>query len=145
HHFIRRYGNDRQVPLIELLDPNFGLGREWRGAIADLDKMTGATNGDVQGERSGLLLDLAWRALRDRTPALELTPDLLARLETWRPSLETAPPSLDMSVLVAATCLEDIDAGKFQIVVGPDGGASAAGRFIGRFADALGRRGNDAA
>jgi len=142
-HFIRRYGNDRDVPLIELLDPNFGLGAQWRAAIADLNKTTAVTGVDVEDERSGILLDLASRALRDRTLALELTPDLLAALETWRPSPATAPASLDISVLVAASGPDDIDAGRFQIVVGPDAGACGAGRFIGRFAGLLGRRGND--
>jgi hypothetical protein len=128
-----------------LLDPNFGLGRQWSATIADLGKTTVADGGAGQGERSRLLLDLASRALRDRTPALELTPDLLTSLETWRPSPETAPPSLDISVLVAASRPEDIDAGKLQVVVGPGGGAWGAGQFIGRFAGSLGRQGSDAA
>jgi thiopeptide-type bacteriocin biosynthesis protein len=141
-HFIQRYGHDRQVPLTELLDPNFGLGAQWTAEITELNE---PRSGSGEDERSRILLDLACRALRDRTPVLELTPDQLAALETWRPTLETAPPSLDVSVLVAASCAEDIDAGKFQIVVGPGGGTSGAGRFAGRFAGLLGQQGNDAA
>ena len=144
-HFIQRYGPDRQVPLIELLDPNFGLGTHWQAELAELNGAAAGFDEDFQSERSKILLDLACRALRDRTQVLELTPDLLAALETWRPAPKNAPPSLDLSVLVAASCAADIDAGKFQIVIGPGGGASAAGRFVGRFADLLGERGNQAA
>ena len=143
--FVQRYGHDREVPLIELLDPNFGLGAQWQAEIAELNEPAVGIDEDSQSERSKVLLDLACRALRDRTPVLELTPDLLAALETWRPTPKAAPPSLDLSVLVAASCASDVDAGNFQIVVGPGGGACGAGRFVGRFAGLLGKSGNEAA
>ena len=37
-HFIQRYGYHRQVPVLELLDPNFGLGAQWKAALAELDE-----------------------------------------------------------------------------------------------------------
>ena len=143
-HFIQRYGYHRQVPVLELLDPNFGLGVQWKAAIAELDEPI--VEGDhVQCDRSRVLLDLAYRALSDRTPVIKLTPDLLATLETWSPALQGTPPSLDISVLVAASSAHEIDSGKFQIVIGPGAGAGGGGRFSGRFAGLLGRQGNDLA
>ena len=59
-------------------------------------------------------------------------------LETWTPSPDAAPTSLDICAFVAAPSATAIDAGEFQIIVGPNLGAFAAGRNLGRFADLLG-------
>ena len=68
----------------------------------------------------------------------------MARLETWRPNLETAPLSMDINILVAAASAAAIDKGDFMVVVGPNLGAMAAGRNLGRFADLLGADGQRA-
>ncbi|MGH8905648.1 MAG: lantibiotic dehydratase [Egibacteraceae bacterium] len=129
--FEVRYGHDREVPLIELLDADLGLGppegRRWDSA-----------GPQVAPRRHQLLRDLALEAIRDRRLVVELDGGLLAQLETWTPEPAGAPPSLDISVFVAASSPEAIDAGDFLVVVGPNIGASAAGRNLGRFADLLG-------
>jgi lantibiotic biosynthesis protein len=131
--FVSRYGHEREVPLLEMLDPNFGLGPpsgHGHGAAS------------IDPERSALrqrtLHELATNALRDRRLVVELDEETLARLETWTPSSDTAPASLDISAFVAARSAEAVDAGEFQVIIGPNLGASAAGRNLGRFADLLG-------
>jgi lantibiotic biosynthesis protein len=134
HAFLSRYGQERVVPLLEILDPDFGLGPPsgYGHSVA----------GGIAPERSALrqrtLRDLAINALRDRRLVVELEEDQLARLETWTPSSGAAPASLDISVFVAASSAAAMDAGEFQVVIGPNLGASAAGRNLGRFADLLG-------
>jgi len=132
--FVSRYGHEREVPLLELLDPNFGLGPPsgyGHGAASGMDPQRSAV-------RQRTLRDLAISALRDRRLVVELDENLLANLETWTPSPDTAPTSLDISAFVAAPSAATMDAGEFQIIVGPNLGASAAGRNLGRFADLLG-------
>jgi lantibiotic biosynthesis protein len=130
--FVSRYGHEREVPLLELLDPNFGLGPP---------SGHGAHAGGIDPQRSAVrqrtLRDLAISALRERKLVVELDEELLARLETWTPSPDTAPVSLDVSAFVATPSAAAIDAGEFQIIIGPNLGASAAGRNLGRFADLL--------
>jgi thiopeptide-type bacteriocin biosynthesis protein len=127
--FLRRYGPDRVVPLLELLDPRFGLG--------PLGPATGPSRPARSAGRNQLLLDLACRALRDRQPILELDQELVGRLATWVPGPETAPGSLELYVGVAAASAAAIDEGAFQLVVGHGPGVSPAGRNLGRFADLL--------
>jgi thiopeptide-type bacteriocin biosynthesis protein len=127
--FLRRHGPDRTVPLLELLDPRFGLG--------PLGPATGPAKPAAAGRRNRLLLDLACRALRERQPVLELDEELAGRLATWTPGPETAPPSLELYVGVAASSAAAIDAGAFTLVVGHGPGVSPAGRSLGRFADLL--------
>ncbi|MEV0390024.1 lantibiotic dehydratase [Nonomuraea sp. NPDC050643] len=128
--FESRYGADREVPLLELVDPDFGLGRPTDGG-----------NGTpAPTARHRLLSELVMNACRDRRTTVELDDDLLRRLQTWTPNAAFAPPSLDIAVLVAASCAEAVDKGDFLLVVGPNVGANAAGRTLGRFADLLGPR-----
>jgi lantibiotic biosynthesis protein len=126
--FLRRYGPDRTVPLLELLDPRFGLG--------PLGPASGAPV-TARGGRTQLLLDLACRALRERQAVLELDEELVGRLATWDPDPARAPATLELYVGVAAPDRAAIDRGAFTLVLGHGPGASPAGRSLGRFADLL--------
>jgi len=68
----------------------------------------------------------------------------ISRLETWNPDYDAAPLSLDLNVLIGARSAAAIDRGDFILVVGPNLGASSAGRNLGRFADLLAPEGKDA-
>jgi thiopeptide-type bacteriocin biosynthesis protein len=129
--FEGRYGPDREIPLLELLDPDLGLGPPG-------DHSGNGASQPPAARRERLLLDLALEAQRSRRLVVELYDQLLARLETWPPEAATGPSSLDVSVFVAASSPAAIDAGEFLAVVGPNLGAAAAGRNLARFADLLG-------
>ena len=131
--FEARYGLEREVTLLELLDPQFGLGPlpEYSSATDEADRRRSAL-------RQQTLLKMALGANRDRQRTIELGDDLLARLQTWPPELETAPISLELSLFLAAKNTSALDGGDFQIVVGPNLGANSAGRNLGRFADLIG-------
>jgi class I lanthipeptide synthase len=127
--FLARYGADREVPLLELVDEDLGLGDPARHA---------GPGRQAPARREQVLRDLAIDALRDGRQVVELDDDLLDDLATWEPATADAPRSLELSLFVAAASPAAIDAGDFRVVVGPNLGASAAGRSIGRFADVLG-------
>jgi class I lanthipeptide synthase len=126
---LRRYGPDRAVPLLELLDPRFGL-----GPLGPANRSPAPGGGT---RRHQLLLDLACAALRERRPVLELDDDLVSQLATWSPAPDNAPASLELYVGLAAESAAAVDAGDFTAVLGPAPGASPAGRNVGRFADLL--------
>lgn len=127
--FVGRFGLERMVPLVELLDPELGLG-------PPEDQPRQPT--ERERERSRTLLELAGNALRDHRFAVDLDEATLARLETWPVWTASAPASLDLSVFVATSSRAALDAGDFSVVVGPNLGGLAAGRTLGRFADLLG-------
>ena len=132
--FEARYGHEREVPLLELLDPEFGLGppsAHSHGGPSALEPRKAEL-------RSQTLLDLALSALRERRLVADLDDDALSRLQTCTPAAPGAPWSIDLSLFVAAKSAADLDAGQYQIVIGPNLGATAAGRNLGRFADLLG-------
>jgi thiopeptide-type bacteriocin biosynthesis protein len=124
--FAARYGPDRLVPLLEMLDPEVGLGP--MGSAG-----RGAVDASLSPQRAQVLLDVACRALRERVRSVDLTADLVSRLETSVLDPATLPSSLDLYALVCARTAEDVDAGDFELVVGPNVGATAAARNLGRF------------
>ncbi|MGA5418464.1 lantibiotic dehydratase [Streptomyces pseudogriseolus] len=129
--FEHRYGTGREVPLLELLSPDFGLGPP--SAFSSSIPAAGQT----RPERHRTLRDMALDALREGRRTVRLTDDLVERLQTCSPDTRF-PRSMDLSVFVLAASAAAIDAGDFRLVVGPNLGAAAAGRNAARFALALG-------
>jgi lantibiotic biosynthesis protein len=132
--FESRYGHDREVPLIELLDPHFGLGppsNYGHGGGSGFDARRMANRYDT-------LQTLALDAVAKRRLVIELDDATLGRLATWDPTPEALPLSLDLCFFVIAPSAAAIDEGRFLIALGPNVGARQAGRYLGRFADLLG-------
>ncbi|MFC0548458.1 lantibiotic dehydratase [Kutzneria chonburiensis] len=129
--FVYRYGTDRDVPLLELIHPEIGIG---------LPKSPGQRPPNER--RDNLLRKLAVEAIRNRRMIVELDDTMIATLETWDPA--NAPDSVDVTVFVVAESTAAIDRGDFQVVVGPNVGAQAAGRTLGRFTDLLGEPAREA-
>ncbi len=127
--FLARYGHERQVPLLELLDPDLGL-----SPLSGYGH--GATGPDPAkaAARSQTLMNLACAALRNREESVTLTDDHVGQLQTWSPDSRTAPVSLDINVLIGARSVESMEAGDYTVTLGPNLGAWAAGRNFGRFA-----------
>lgn len=132
--FIDKYGQDRAVPILELLDPNFGLGvpTEYTGGVTD-----GSSRANFNA-RNQLLLKLAIEAIRDKKAVLEFDENIIKNMKTWSLDEKYAPISLDICVFVVTKSAADIDTGNFQIVIGPNLGATAAGKMLGRFAHLCG-------
>ncbi|MFD5461854.1 lantibiotic dehydratase [Kitasatospora sp. NPDC127059] len=132
--FLERYGLGRAVPLLELLDPERGLGAP---AGYRLPRSTRALRPDEPADpRDQLLLALAQRAAADGERELVLDAALLARLSA---STGTAPPSLDLLAELRAASQEALVAGEFTLVV--SGIGATAGAMAGRFAPVLGEAG----
>jgi thiopeptide-type bacteriocin biosynthesis protein len=132
--FVARYGEHRDVPLLELLDPHLGLGPPDPNAHAgwmDFEK------------RDETLLALACDAVRDRCLSIELDEAVLAHLDTRQDESERLPASLDICAFVCARP-GGVERGEFKVVVGPNVGSPCAGRNIARFANILGEGGQEA-
>lgn len=130
--FEARYGQDREVPLLELLDPNFGL-----GAPGGHGGMTGV-DGRRLAARHETLQAIALNALVQRRAVVEIDDATLNKLSLWDLEAAALPISLDLAVFIIATSAADVDRGAFQMAVGPNLGARQAGRYVARFADLLG-------
>ncbi|WP_378729820.1 lantibiotic dehydratase [Nocardia brasiliensis] len=129
--FLDRYGAEREVGLLELLDPEIGL-----GGPGQFDNTT--PDDSRRQLRQRTLTELALNAIKDGRQVVELDAAAIAALELQPLDVAKAPTSMDISLFVVAESAAAVDAGDFRVVVGPNMGASAAGRVLGRFADLIG-------
>ncbi|TQM61953.1 lantibiotic dehydratase [Humibacillus xanthopallidus] len=132
--FLTRYGPHRRVPLLELIDPRFGIGLPEDRAMA-----RPSPSSYFASAREALLRELSAGALRDGALEIALTEEHLQTLSTWTPDPARLAVSLELSVLLSAADPTAIDRGDYQLVVGPNLGGHAAGRGLARFADLLGQ------
>ena len=111
------------------------------GELVPLGSMAGERWG-LDGERAALraqsLQQLALGAIRNKELAVELDEDLLNKLEARLPPESRLPEAIDLNLFVLASSPQAIDAGEFQIMLGPNVEAPTSGRHLGRFAHLLG-------
>src|SRR5581483_441899 len=137
--FLEKYGLNAEVPLLELLSPELGLGPPHSYAQPLKVPRAHAFSQHAKYEqRERMLLLLMQDALNNRSLEVELDDAHLATLETWSPRLERAPRSLEIYLQIQASSREAMDRGEFCAVVSPNPGAPSGGRSFGRFADLLG-------
>lgn len=127
--FLERYGVGRAVPLLELLDPQTGLGAPAGYAVPRGTRRL--RGGEPADPRDPTLLALAQQAAADGGREIVLDAELLGLLS----GTGTPPPSLDLLAQLHADSAEGLAAGEFTLVV--TGTALVAGATSGRFATLL--------
>jgi class I lanthipeptide synthase len=136
--FHERY-EDREVPLVEALDDEIGIGFDASQASESAPLLAGLKLGSPNWdgarweERDRLLLHLVGNALRDGRRELELTPAEIEALAAGRqPRL---PDALEVVATVAAASQDELDRGRFRVHLRNVFGAPGA-RLLGRFCHA---------
>jgi thiopeptide-type bacteriocin biosynthesis protein len=136
--FTERY-EDREVPLVEALDEEIGIGFDASQAAETAPLLAGLKLGLPNGggprweERDRLLLHLVGEALRDGRREVELAPTQIEALAAGRqPRL---PDALEVVATVAAASQDELDRGRFRVLLRNASGAPGA-RLLGRFCHA---------
>lgn len=129
--FEERYQFKREVPLLELLDDEFGMGSPYKD-YHDADNL----ENDV--EREDFLSEQASLAIRDKRTVLALSDLNLKVLQRGELAQEEIPVSMDLFVSILSGSNHEIDSGDFKIIQSPIGGTLGGGRVLGRFANLLG-------
>ncbi|MFI7099435.1 lantibiotic dehydratase [Streptomyces sp. NPDC050161] len=132
--FVERYGREQAVPVLELLDPEAGLGapagyRQPPGHRPDPPAPHRET------ERDMLLLQYAQEVLMAGESELVLTDDhpLVTRLSRRRAEDGAPPPAaLELFTRLLAESTDALEVGDFQLLV--ERGSAPAGATFGRFA-----------
>jgi len=136
HKFIARYGEHRLVPLLEVLNPDIGL-----GVPAHYHSLA-ATKTDHSWQLSPsevALLNIAVNALQRKSQTIHLDTQTLHGLINPHFDPGLLPESLDFSLHVIAESERAVNNGTYQVLAGTLVGAPEAGQTAGRFADMLGQ------
>jgi thiopeptide-type bacteriocin biosynthesis protein len=146
--FQARYGEQREIPLVEVLDEEIGIGFERSSEVgAEASPLLrGMALSPPAGEpsfpwgaRQAVLLAKIQQARSQGAHQIELTAEDLDRMAPpATASRQRLPDAFQVLVTLAAASLEALDRGEFQILMGGAAGPSGA-RLLGRFchADAL--------
>jgi thiopeptide-type bacteriocin biosynthesis protein len=135
--FVRRY-ETRVIPLSDALDEENGIGFERsETAGAELRELIGGLASSVNGAQSprwmagdALLLDKLLQAASTGAEEIEVAPEELDRLpEAGGGPL---PDAFEALATLDAASVEDIEAGRFRVVMHSVSGPSG-GRLLGRF------------
>lgn len=135
--FIEKYGTYREVPILELLDEDQGLGApalynypKSRRKPPQNDDMTKLT-------RENYLLSRLLKVIKSNELEICLDEKDIHKLQPTEPKLESLPNSLELYGNIIAESSEEIDNGNFQFVLGINPGSDGAGKTFGRFIDIL--------
>jgi lantibiotic biosynthesis protein len=143
--FQSRYGEQREAPLVEVLDEEIGIGFERSSEVgAEASPLLrglalAAPESDPSypwGTRQGVLLAKLHEAQAGGLDRIELTAadlDRLAPAGTGEP--QRLPDGFQVLATIAAASPEALDRGEFQLLLGGAGGPSGA-RLLGRFCHA---------
>jgi thiopeptide-type bacteriocin biosynthesis protein len=140
--FVDRYGAGREMPLVDVLDEESGIGFE-RANRAGAEASTLLVGLPLQrrGEGSGFmwrkedsaLIDLVMRALAEGRSEIELKEDDLSRLE--RPARPPMPEAFQAMAVLCAESAAAVERGDFRLLLYGAQGPSGA-RMFGRFCHA---------
>ncbi|PEY41353.1 hypothetical protein CN354_05945 [Bacillus cereus] len=134
HIFMERYGEDREVPLLELVDKDMGIGYP-----TIKQKPLNQKNEHVR-YRENYLLQLLNEAMFNHKLEVVLSDTDIQALKNDRISAENAPVSIELYFTIACKSKIDFEKGNYVIVPSANPGSDGAGKSFGRFSDILGTR-----
>lgn len=130
--FIEKYGMNREVSLLKLLDEDLGLGAPASYQWPKSSKRE-YTDQAKQNPNDKLLAEWAIQAIANQSYEVHLDEHKLSQLIWEEEKLEKQPPSFDLLFSIHAPSAAAIDQGDFRLVVGATPGSGRAGQVFGRF------------
>jgi thiopeptide-type bacteriocin biosynthesis protein len=137
-HFLRRYGEHAEIPLLDLLSSEKGLDApdtyEHPLPSYQRHKLLSIAHSE---KRERFLQRIVAGALNSHSMEVELTEPMLRQIEQWQVVRKEAPSSLEIYLQIQAKSQAALDRGEFCAVVSRNCGSLAAGCTFGRFFDLL--------
>ncbi|AKG35632.1 lantibiotic dehydratase [Paenibacillus durus] len=134
--FLEKYGDCCDVPILELLNEETGLGVPPVYLTPQMTSHEEKTTKPRKAlERQRLIMEKVAGALLHRQMELELTDELIDQLIDRDKDVNEAPESIEIYMEVLASSPEALDRGDYLLVVGPNPGSLEAGATFGRFLD----------
>lgn len=135
--FIEKYGIYREVPLLELLDEDQGLGAPATYKNPVSRRKVSNENNVKYEDKQSFLLNKIMEAINLKKIEIHLDEQDLKVLEYEDINEKMIPRSLELYGNVVAESQEAIDKGEFNFVMGINSGSDSAGKTFGRFLDII--------
>lgn len=133
--FLERYGTDRLIGILDLLDEAQGLGAPAGYVWPPSEAVPNEPPSRSEAARNRVLHRLVARAVKDRGREVVLTDEILAALLPEDHTDSAVPNSCELTLQVVATSLDALSSGEFRFGLSPLPGSHLAGATFGRFVD----------
>ncbi|KAF6659318.1 lantibiotic dehydratase [Paenibacillus polymyxa] len=140
--FLEKYGYRREVPLLELLDEEMGLGAPatYRHPQSRRRSLKTGKIAKTQADREQLLFQWFISSIHKGKYEMNLTDEMTAQLAYTEDSItRPALPSMELYFLLNTRDQQALDRGEYTLLLGPNPGSNGAGKTFGRFMDLLGK------
>ena len=131
--FVEKYGQDREISLLELLDNDTGIGgpfnyeRPSNNRSLDI-AITKSVNGNVRDYFSEKYL----YAIKNKENSIVIKDNEVKDLEIEEINYENIPDSLEVNIIIKSQTNENNDI-SLKYNIGPNLGSTSAGKSFGRF------------
>lgn len=134
--FLEKYGYHREVPLLELLDEDIGMGAPAGYQHPVSRRQLGQGHLESKKEREQLIAGWLAETMHRGLPEFELTDKHVELLQgTDAHSWNDVLPSMELYFHVLADSPADLDRGDYELYMGANSGSTMAYRTFGRFVD----------
>lgn len=136
--FIKKYGSSREVPLLELLDDEIGLGSPATYEYPPSKRSPKKNRTEFQQRKKYLLSQWLTMTLLKGEQEIVLDDEKIEELAGEEVDSRYAPRSFELFFSLAADSKESVEAGDYTLISGATALSYGAGRSIGRFTDLMG-------
>ncbi|MET1942804.1 lantibiotic dehydratase [Enterococcus faecalis] len=137
--FIEQYGTSRDVPLLELVNGETGLG--YPKSYSSTNNSFGGNYDDKKQKitnREKCLWQQMLHSIKDQSLEINLDNDLIKKLIVESKDPQYATNSFEIYADILENQSNSLNGEKYQIVLNPNSGSYQAGLSFGRFTDLLG-------
>lgn len=135
--FLEKYGTYREVPLLELLDEEIGLGSPATYTFPPSNRSLIQDEKESVTKYSDKLLSALLKAIKLNKLEIDLKQEGLVNEMLEKEALNKIPDSIEIYGSIVAESASEIDRGNFKFVTGLSAISDGAGKTFGRFLNIL--------
>lgn len=138
--FLERYGDQKEIPVLELIDDEIGLGAPATYRYPESRKNSHAlkrSDSQSKMKQEQFFMELLVSAIHKGQHTVELDENIIQQLEKFNNSQLPPLPSMELYFSLHTIDQNSLDHGKYKLVLAPNPGSNGAGKTFGRFLDIL--------
>ncbi|WP_284680144.1 lantibiotic dehydratase family protein [Aceticella autotrophica] len=136
--FIEKYGLDREIPLLEMIDNDLGIGPPASYIHPRNNRLVYYDENEIIDEKvREYFLQKHVYALRHNFNYIELKDDEIENLNLPKYSYDEIPNSIELDLIVKSDSQNEIKDQNLHYFIGPFRGSTHAGKSFGRFSHVM--------
>lgn len=136
--FLEKYGPYREVPLLELLDEDTGMGAPagYKHPLSNRTRLQNMSPSQSRSHQEKLLFQWFVSCIHEGKHEVVLTDAMIdAMLKGQKSGKWLAAPSMELFFQLVAPDQQAVDRGEYILLLAPNQGSDGAGKTFGRFLD----------